>query len=351
MEDIKLPFGRYTNVSKKNIKKEIIRQENILNELKKDPEANSTLIIEVENNLTLLAQKSKHSKSLQSKIVFDKVFKWTLWTVLVVYCASLLLLPIWMFLNSFKDYFDYLKDSFTPTFKNLTFENYKIVFQKMNDQFSVLGLFGNSVFYSIGGSLIGVAATTLMAYVIAKYRFPGRNFIYNLGIVLMIVPIIGSLPSAMQIRGPDGLGTYNNIFLTIITSPVTAFSGLNFLLLYGNFKSLPWDYAEAVFVDGGNDYSAFFNMYLPMALPTCAVIFILGFLGNWNDYNTFMIWLPDHPNIAFGLYQFTNGVHRGKIMDTQILAGFAIALIPTVALYLASQKLILSKFTVGGLKG
>ena len=133
-----------------------------------------------------------------------------------------------------------------------------------------------------------------------------------------------ALPSAMLVRRQ--LGVYNNMFMHIITSPATCFSGMNFLLLYGAFKSLPWDYAEAVFIDGGNDYTAFFKMYLPMILPTDMVIFVLSFLGAWNDYQTFMIWLPDTPNLAYGLYMF-QGISRKlyKASTVEIMAGFVLS--------------------------
>ena len=93
-------------------------------------------------------------------------------------------------------------------------------------------------------------------------------------------------------------------------------------------------------------------MYLPMILPTDMVIFVLSFLGSWNDYQTFMIWLPSTPNLAYGLYMF-QGISRKlyKASTVEIMAGFSLVIIPTVILYVSSQKLILSKFTVGGLKG
>ena len=188
-----------------------------------------------------------------------------------------------------------------------------------------------------------------MAYVIAKYKFPGRDFIYNLGIVIMIVPIIGNLPSAMVVRTKI-IPTYDNMLLTILTGPCTCFSGLYFMLLYGAFKELPWDYAEQVFVDGGNHYTAFIRMYLPMILPTSMVMFVLSFLGAWNDYSTFMMWLPSTPNLAYGLYMLKAN-SKVSLSTPALMAGFTLIVIPTVVIYIASQKLILSKFTVGGLKG
>lgn len=287
--------------------------------------------------------------------IISQTLLWIMWAVLIVYCISLFVLPIWMILSSFKDPLEYIGNMFGFP-QSFSFENYVSVFNKLKiriddyTEYNMFHMFGFSLIYSLGTSLVNVFFTTCMAYVLSKYAFRGRDFIYNLGIVIMIVPIVGSLPSAMLVR--KTLNVYDNMFMHIITSPCTCFSGMNFLLLYGAFKSLPWDYAEAVFIDGGNDYTAFFKMYMPMILPTDVVIFVLSFLGSWNDYQTFMIWLPSTPNLAYGLYLF-QGVSRRlyKASTVEIMAGFSLVIIPTVILYISSQKLILSKFTVGGLKG
>ena len=287
--------------------------------------------------------------------IISKILLTAMWVVLVVYCISLLVLPIWMLITSVKDPIEYASNTFGIP-DSFNFDNYISVFNKLKisiDDYTTYNMFhmlGFSLLYSLGSSFVNVFCTTCMAYILSKYKFFGRDFIYNLGIVIMIVPIIGALPSAMLVK--KQLGVYDNMLMHIITSPATCFSGMNFLLLYGAFKSLPWDYAEAVFIDGGNDYTAFFKMYLPMILPTDMVIFVLSFLGSWNDYQTFMIWLPSTPNLAYGLYMF-QGISRKlyKASTVEIMAGFSLVIIPTVILYVSSQKLILSKFTVGGLKG
>ena len=299
-------------------------------------------------------------KNKQKPTVLDvvsKVLIAIMWVLLVVYCISLLVLPIWMILTSFKDPIDYISNRFGFPEPPI-WDNYKGIYDKLQIpadedgliKYNMFHMLGFSVLYSVGSSFVNVFFTTCMAYVLSKYKFFGRNFIYNLGIVVMIVPIIGSLPSAMVVRST--LKVYDNMLLHILTSPSTCFSGMNFLLLYGAFKSLPWDYAEAVFIDGGNDFTAFFRMYLPMILPTDVVIFVLSFLGSWNDYQTFMLWLPSTPNLAYGLYQF-QGQSRAlfKASTVEIMAGFSLVILPTVLLYVCSQRLILSKFTVGGLKG
>ena len=165
----------------------------------------------------------------------------------------------------------------------------------------------------------------------------------------MIIPIVGNLPSAMQVN--KALGVYDNLFLNIIFSPNGCFYGVNFLLMYGAFKALPWDYAESMFIDGGGHYTVLFKIYFPMILPQFVTLFVLGFMGTWNDYQTNMIWLPSYPNIAYGMYLFNQRATAFRVSLPQLMSGFTLIMIPTAILYISTQKIITSKFMVGGLKG
>lgn len=288
------------------------------------------------------------------KITSD-IIKTLLIVILVIYCISLLIPILWMIYTSFKGNIEYLLDSFRLP-KEWKFENYAKIWKLLNNlsvgsktTYNVWQLIGTSFLWAGGNSLLSIALSTGCAYVLARYRFPGRKFIYMLGIFVMITPIVGNLPSAMYIR--KALGVYDNLIAMILTNPCTAFSGLYFMLLYAGFKRMPWAYAESVFIDGGGHYRAFFAVMLPMMLPTCAAVFVLNFIGVWNDYMSFLIWLPNYANLAYGMYLFQSEASAYEASMPEILAGFVIVMIPTSLIYLAFQNLINSKFTVGGLKG
>ena len=156
--------------------------------------------------------------------------------------------------------------------------------------------------YSASRSFVSVALSTLMAYTMSKYKFFGKDFLYALGIFVMITPVIGSMPSAMQMK--KALGIYNNMTLTVLTCNAVAFSGLHFLLLYGAFKSMPWAYAESAFIDGAGHWTVFLKIMLPMILPTCTVLYVLEFISTWNAYEGFLVWLPSYPSLSLGLILF-----------------------------------------------
>lgn len=299
------------------------------------------------------------SKLSRHSSILSKCFTIFFIALLVIYCFSLLLPIFWMLINSFKGYQDYLLHPFQFPQKWL-FSNYTEVFDVLkapfqtkegdNVQYGLFPMAVYSIIYTFSFSFLNVLAFALVAYVIARYKFPGRQFLFSLGIVVMIVPIVGSLPSTMYIR--QKLGIYNNMFLTIITSPASAFSGLYFLLFYAAFKNIPMSYSEAVFIDGGGHYTALFRVILPIVVPSCVAVFVLIFLGCWNDYNTFLLWLPSYPSLSIGLYLFEQGATTGgRVGMPVILAAFVVVMIPTCVLYLATQGILTSKFSVGGLKG
>ena len=210
----------------------------------------------------------------------------------------------------------------------------------------------NSIVYAGISPLVSVFWVTLVAYIMARYPFKGNAFIYNLGLIIMMFPIVGNTASDMIFK--QKIGLYDNMYLSILVPPATAFSGMYFLMLYGAFKGIPKAYSEAAKIDGANDYVIMFRVIIPLVLPTCATLYVLGFVAAWNAYESFLIWYPSTPNLGYGMWYFqyhakTDG--SSAVRTPTILAGFVVCMIPSIALYLSSQKLITGKFTVGGLKG
>ncbi len=293
---------------------------------------------------------------LGNKIVnfITKYFSLILLTLL---CISLLLPLVWLLYTSFKTPVEYFENTIALPQKWI-FSNYTSVIPLLQTEvitsesiivYDAADMILTSIIWSGSISFVSMFFTLITAYVMAKYTFIGNKIIYMIGIFVMIVPIIGALPSAMVIK--KALGVYDNMFMHVVVSPGVCFSGMWFLLFYAGWKGIPWSYAEAAFIDGAGHWSVMLRIMLPMMLPTFSAIFLLSFLGNWNDYGTFIIWLPSYVNLAYGMYQFQMFATNFGASPPQVMAGFVICMIPTVVLYLFTQKLISSKLTVGGLKG
>ena len=279
--------------------------------------------------------------------------------ILIAYCISLFIPIIWMVITSLKDGdFEYTGNAFGLPEKPI-FQNYadimtmlyqdKTLENGLKVRYQLPMLFAYTLFYAVMAALIGTMAYVICAYVLSRYKFVGSEFIYALGIFIMVTPIIGSSVSAMQVK--KAFGCYNNMFMWLITSPSTAFSGLNFLIIYGAFKGMANEYAEAAEIDGAGHFTIFFRIYFPMIVPTAAVIFLLGVFNGWNDWYTFLVWLPKYPNLSLAMYTLQNATSLYGVSMPEIMAGFTVVCIPTTILYLFSNKIIMNKMTVGGLKG
>ena len=286
----------------------------------------------------------------------DIVMKTITLVILWALALSLAVPVVWMIYSSFKDGFEYLVNSFSLPQK-WTFQNYAevvkvlevdvVVFNKGVVTYNIIDMILYSLIYTFGMALMGVLMPAITSYALAKYKFPGSKLLYSVGLIVMIIPIVGSMPSQMQIFKTFNI--YDNLPLFILVSAGPF--GFNFFLLYGAWKSIPWDYAEAAYIDGGGHWTIMLRIMFPMMIPTFTALFVLGFIGAWNDYQTPYIWLPSTPNMASGLFTFQgNASSLGLPMPT-VLAGFVIVAIPSSVLFILFQKVITSQFTMGGLKG
>lgn len=275
--------------------------------------------------------------------------------ILLLFCVSLLVPFFWMVFTSFKSPIDYVLNVFGMPEK-FEFENYASVFRLLKIRVMIDGwlleynIF-NMLFYSliiaVVSGFMNVFVPTITAYIVSKYNFGMKNVIYNTAIIVMIIPIVGNLPS--QLRVTQALGIYNNLipYLVFSAGPF----GFNFILMYGAFKSISWTYAEAAFIDGAGHFTVMWKIMFPMIMPTFSTLFILGFIGHWNDYMIPITFLPSYPNLAYGMYNFQLEAARLGAAMPEILAGFVIVSIPTCIMYFTLQKFGLKNVRMGGLKG
>lgn len=286
-------------------------------------------------------KKDNYAKSTRkTKIVFGIVG-----VFFFIYSLTYLVTFGWAFINSLKDKLEFIRYPLEMP-KKLHFENYVNAFDTLKiGENNLFNLLFNSIWFAGGATFINVLTTNATAYCVSKYRFKGRNIIYNVAIFTMLISVVGSLPATYEILG----------FLNILDTPlylITYASGIgfNFLLMYGFYKNVSWEYAEAVFVDGGGHYTVFFKVMLPQSLPMCVALFIVQFIGLWNDYMTPLLFLRDFPTLASGLYLFQY-VPSIRANYPLYYASILIATIPVVVLYSLFQESIMTNTVAGGLKG
>lgn len=203
----------------------------------------------------------------------------------------------------------------------------------------------NSLWYAAGSTLCLIIASTCVAYVTAKYKFPGRSLIHAVAIFTMMIPIYGALPA--QYRLYTKLGMIDSPLYLIAT-----FSGFGmyFIYIYSFFKNLSWSYAEAAFIDGAGNFRAFISIMVPMLLPSITALSVMNFVTVWNDYMNPILFFYNMPTLASGLYEFEQ-ISRYTANQPIYFAGALISLIPVLTIFVIFQNTIMSNVYTGGLKG
>ena len=276
----------------------------------------------------------------KEKIVFIFAF-----TVFAVYAGTYLFTFGWAFVVSLREKLEFLHNPFAlPTI--LHFENYIDAFKALKvGETNLLLMFVNTVWYAGGATAIGVMASNILAYAVAKYKTTFTKFYYTLTIFIMLIPIIGALPQQCVLY--DNLGLINSPMFLITYVGGTAYQ---FILFHGFYGGVSNEYAEAAKVDGAGHYTIMLKIMLPMSLPMSLAIGIITFIGYWNDYMTVLLFLPDFPTLATGLYLFQS---QPEIRSHYPLyyAAIIMSTVPIVVLYASFQNMIMVNTVAGGIKG
>ena len=298
------------------------------------------VITQAEKAARTKGEKKPHARRRPS-VAFIVVF-----ILFVLYSITLIYPYLWAIMTTFKYDWDYNNNRvWFP--QEWTFSNYSDAFVELSAAGrSLITMLFNSAWYSVGGTLIAIASSTVSAYVVAKYRFPGRGIVYGIAIVTMTLPIIGALPSQYTMYGK--LGILDTPFYLIAMANGL---GFNFMILYGFFKSLPWSYVEAAYLDGAGHFRTFISVMLPQAASVIASLGIVAFISTWNDYMNPILFLESYPTMSMGLYVYQQETLQQGIDIPVLFAGVIMSTVPVLTLFVIFQNSIMSLTLGGGLKG
>ena len=163
----------------------------------------------------------------------------------------------------------------------------------------------------------------------------------------MLLPIVGAQPAELKLL--KALRIYDNFIGMWIWA--AGFSGLYFLIFYNIFKSAPAGYTEAAKIDGASNLTIMVRITLPLVKGAIMTVFLLHLISYWNTYQTILLYLPTHPNIAVGVLRMSQTTENGmNYIPMRVSAAF-IMILPTVAIFMMFSKQLMGNITIGGLKG
>lgn len=236
------------------------------------------------------------------------------------------------------------------------FENYKIAYQIMyvevfdatSTEYVRAGtMYFNTILYAGLASALNVFFALLVAYCCNRFKkYAVTKWLYVVAIIVMTIPIVGSLPSQMMVM--QKLNVYDTIFWVFLAK--SSYASSYFLIFYAAYRGISNTYYEAAELDGAGHWRTYFSIAIPMVVPVITSVFILLFITYWNDYTTAMMFWPSRPLITRGLYEFQTSRNKYATEPVKMAATFIVCL-PTMLLFIIFQKKIMSNVTMGGLKG
>lgn len=204
----------------------------------------------------------------------------------------------------------------------------------------------NSVLVAGGSTLVNMLCAIPAGYVLARMRFPGRNFVRHLLLVTqMFSPMVLIIGLFKFMVAVNLVNTYFSLIITYAALSV-AFS---VWFLAGYFESVPEEIEEAAQIDGCSKLEALTKVVLPMSAPAIVAALVFAFIWAWNDFMISLTFVstPEMRPLPLGIYAFLG---QYLIEWHYLMAAALVTIVPVVILFFSVEKYLVKGLTAGAIK-
>ena len=215
---------------------------------------------------------------------------------------------------------------------------YNILIEDM----TILRYFVNSAMYAAAILLGQALVIPMMAYALSRFRFPGRDAIFFLVIMMMLLPCqVTMVPNVLTLRQMGLLDTVWAVILPMVVAPFSIF------LLRQYMVGLPGDMLEAAQIDGAGTWRCFIHVVLPVCRPVLGAAVALSFADCWNLVEQPLTYLTTRTELYPLSVVFNQLTQKSTGVE---FAGAALYTLPALCIYLYFQADILEGVQLTELK-
>ncbi len=197
------------------------------------------------------------------------------------------------------------------------------------------------------GTVCGtVISSSLVAYGLARLRWPGRNLCFALIVGTMLLPWhVTMIPRFLLLREA---GLYDSLAAIIV--PTFLGDAFYIFLLRQFFLTIPAELSEAARIDGLSELGIFWRIILPLSKPAIATVALFQLISTWNDFGGPLLFLSDPEKfpLAYGLERFISAYSDQTHL---LLAAATLFTLPIMIIFFLTQKLFVKGIATTGSKG
>ncbi|WP_276356386.1 carbohydrate ABC transporter permease [Cohnella caldifontis] len=228
--------------------------------------------------------------------------------------------------------------------KSWKFSNYQEAWVKAK----ISVYFWNSLYLAAAAAAVGVLLSAATAFALTRMKFPKTSAaIYQFVLIGMLIPgNVLFIAQYLLVRNLHILNTHWSLFLPYAAGALP----FSVLLICAFMRAIPTELEEAAVMDGMSAPGLFARIILPLTVPALVTVFIVNFLGNWNEYllAQFFISKDALRTLPTGMVQFRDAFQTNYAL---VCTGIVFSVAPVAVLYGFLQRTIIEGLTAGSLKG
>ncbi|WP_245418557.1 carbohydrate ABC transporter permease [Cohaesibacter intestini] len=213
---------------------------------------------------------------------------------------------------------------------------------------SVFHYAGNSLFVSVGTSVLTIVVALLAGYGFSRYRFPLKNFIFVLILSTMMIPFQSILTPLFLLLAKLGL---QNTLIGLVLIYTTLQLPFSVFMMRNAFDAVPKEIEEAARVDGVKGWRMLVQVMGPLVLPGIVTVGLFAFLNAWNEFLAALVLLTDQSKFTMPVLMTAVRYGRfGSVDWGAVQAGVTLMMIPCMILFLILQRSYIRGLTAGAVK-
>lgn len=208
--------------------------------------------------------------------------------------------------------------------------------------------FFNSLYIGVLSACLSILFAAMLSFAVTRMRFNRLSaVVFQLILLGMLIPNNSLLlPIYSMMRNLNVLDTHMALILPYVANAIP----FSVIILAAFMRSIPGEIEEAAVMDGLGSAGVFFRVMLPLTVPAIVTVFIINFLGNWNEFllANYFLSKDELRTLPVGMVGFRDAYNTNY---AQMSAGIVFSVLPVMIIYAVLQEKIIEGVTAGSVKG